>query len=115
MKLSTLNQVAILASERRRLVAVLSDIEDGETVQATVCGWDVDVPDDIAEQLTDRVAKAAAADLDRVEAEISALGVEIDIPRSVYRRGHGSGPECDCYDCQEARTEMMGGDQEQAA
>lgn len=76
MKLSNLNRVNQLRTRRRELRAIISYTpESGEKMQVGF-GWHVGL--ELPESLVDQIQIAAKEDIVTVEAELVALGVEID-------------------------------------
>lgn len=110
MKLSDAPVLGRLVTDRQRLVCLLNDIEHGADAQASIGGWDVDVPAEMLAALTETAKANAEAELAECEKAIEALGVTLDVPRSRYvLSSYGCG-ECDCADC-EAERESLADDE----
>lgn len=97
IKLSKINHVVALGNARRNIALVLAAIEQGQDVEITVGGWPLEIGD--GPELTallDESAKLARHRLAEADAELAALGVEVDVTaETIVRAYHGGWDEDD--------------------
>ena len=91
MKLSMMQTAYNLAVERRNAALSLEDLNDGAECEVAFNGWPVEISDDDAEILRNAAVNQMEEDIKRIERELVALGVEIDIPIDGYT-SPGFGP-----------------------
>lgn len=85
MKMSQINKAVRLINDRRITVCLLDNLAEGEDIEIAVGGYPADVSDAVLQAVADSAAELGLADLARIEAELVALGIEIDVPRDAYR------------------------------
>jgi hypothetical protein len=114
MRMSDFGKVHRLANKRRHMVMLLSGSEEGDPIEVTVGGWQGDISDSLSDAIAVEIARHAKAELERIEAELLALGVQIDIPREAYT--HRDLPEWETADQDEdASDEAEAGEVTNAA